>query len=338
MNSKEVKIVNNQTLSLCMIVKNEEQNLPCCLDSVLNIVDQLVIIDTGSVDKTVEIAQSYGAEVYFYPWNNDFSEARNESLKYAKGDWILILDADDELQASSAEHLLEFISETEYDAVGMIIRNIAPPNDIIKYMDDTRYRLFRNGMGYCFEQKVHNQIVPSIYRNGGKTIDSDLMIIHHGYTENFKRKAYRSLPLIEEALCNDPTNAYLQFKKGETLKAIGHISEAKAALLHLFKMDYKALPREIIETAYMRLAQIELAQNNYEKALGYSQKSLLINPKNALSIYLAGIARLYLGEISTAYEIFRYIDENYTEDFFDKGDLNNLLNLCSQISTYRVAQ
>jgi glycosyltransferase involved in cell wall biosynthesis len=329
---------NKPTLSLCMIVKDEERNLQRCLDSAVEIVDQVVIVDTGSTDRTVEIAQSYGAEVYFHPWNCDFSEARNESLKYARGDWILILDADDELDDASAGQIRRIIRETEYDAIGIIIRNIAPPNDIIKYMDDTRFRLFRNGMDFQYEQKVHNQIAPSIHRNGGKVYDSDLMIIHHGYSDNSRRKAYRSLPLIEETLHSDPGNAYMQFKKGETLKAIGKINEAREALLQLFKMDYKALPIEIIDTAYMRLAQIELAQNDYEKALFYSQKSLLLNPQNALSIYLAGIARLFLGEATMAYEIFRYIDENYSEDFFDKSDLTNLMNICSQVSSCRVVQ
>jgi glycosyltransferase involved in cell wall biosynthesis len=320
-----------------MIVKNEEQNLDRCLQSAAKIVDQIVIVDTGSTDRTVEIAQSYRAEIYQYPWKSDFSAARNESLKYASGPWILILDADDELASQSASQIRPLIATTEFDAIGIIIRTIAPPNDIIKYMDDTRYRLFRNGKGFQYEQKVHNQIAPSIIRNGGKTCDSDLLIIHHGYKENFQRKANRSLPMIEEALNSNPTNAYLQFKKGETLKALGRLSEAKQALMQLFSMNYKFLPPQIIEMAFMRLSQIELAQSNFEESLQYSHKCLLLNPRNALAMYLAGIARLYLGELRTAYEIFQHIDENYSEDFFDKKDLSTLINICTQVSAYQMA-
>jgi glycosyltransferase involved in cell wall biosynthesis len=324
-------------LSLCMIVKNEEQNLNRCLHSAAKIVDQIVIVDTGSTDRTVEIARSYQAEIYYHPWQGDFSEARNESLKYATGDWILVLDADDELEPESASQIRPLIATTEYDALGIIIRNIAPPNDIIKYMDDTRYRLFRNRKGFQYEQKVHNQIAPSIIRNGGKTFDSDLIIIHHGYKENFQRKANRSLPMIEEALNSNPSNTYLQFKKGETLKALGKLNEAKKALKQFFNMDYKFLPAQIIEMAFLRLSQIELAQSNFEECLYYSHKCLILNPRNALAMYLAGIARLYLGELRTAYEIFHHIDENYSDDFFDKKDLSTLINICTQVSAYQMA-
>jgi len=84
-------------LSLCMIVKNEEANLSRCLDSVKDIVDEIIIIDTGSTDNTVRIAESYGAKVFSIQWNDDFSEARNASLEKANGKWILLMDADDEL-------------------------------------------------------------------------------------------------------------------------------------------------------------------------------------------------------------------------------------------------
>ena len=86
-----------KTLSLCMITKNEEKNLSRCLDSIKDIVDEIIIVDTGSTDKTVEIAKSYGAHIYHYDWNNDFSKARNVSLQKATKDWILVLDADEVL-------------------------------------------------------------------------------------------------------------------------------------------------------------------------------------------------------------------------------------------------
>ena len=86
-----------KTISLCMIVKDEEEFLPGCLESVKEAVDEIIIVDTGSTDRTVEIAKSYGAKVYFHPWENDFSKARNYSISYATGDWIMYLDADEEL-------------------------------------------------------------------------------------------------------------------------------------------------------------------------------------------------------------------------------------------------
>src|SRR5690348_3827247 len=91
----------NDTISLCMIVKNEEKYLERCLKSVEGVVDEIIIVDTGSTDQTTEIAEKFGAKILRYQWNDDFSSARNYSLKNAKCDWILILDADEELDIQS---------------------------------------------------------------------------------------------------------------------------------------------------------------------------------------------------------------------------------------------
>ena len=96
-------------LSLCMIVKNEEERLAKCLDSVSELVDEMIILDTGSTDKTVSIAQSFGAVVPFFKWNNDFSAARNESLKYVNKDWVLVLDADEVLNKETIPNIKQAI-------------------------------------------------------------------------------------------------------------------------------------------------------------------------------------------------------------------------------------
>ena len=329
---------NNQStsdrplLSLCMIVKNEESVLERCLKSVADIVDQIVIVDTGSKDRTVDIARGYTSEIYTYPWHGDFSAARNESLRYAKGKWILVLDADDELSETSHWRLRPLIEKTQYDAIGIIIRNIAPPNDIVKYYDDTRYRLFRNRKGYRYEQRVHNQIAGSIFQNGGRAADSDLMILHHGYSENFQHKAIRSLPMIEAALMEDPENAYLHFKYGETLKALGKNEEARDALKEMFTKNWQKLSPEIIELAFMRLSQIELAFNNYESVLLYASKCLEINPFNIISQYVMGIAMLYEGKVLDASALFHHLDQTVSEDFLNKDHLHKLIQITDEIT------
>ena len=98
------------TLSLCMITKNEEQFLADCLNSVKNIVDEIILVDTGSSDKTVEIAKSFEAKIHFFEWCDDFAAARNESLKYATKEWILILDADEIISKSDGLKIKELIN------------------------------------------------------------------------------------------------------------------------------------------------------------------------------------------------------------------------------------
>src|SRR3989304_7047785 len=105
------------TLSLCMIVKNEEQFLGQCLDSVQDIVDEMIIVDTGSTDSTVEIARRYGAQIFHHPWQGSFSEARNYGLQYATGDWILQMDADEELEKADIPILKKVLRSDLYDAI-----------------------------------------------------------------------------------------------------------------------------------------------------------------------------------------------------------------------------
>jgi glycosyltransferase involved in cell wall biosynthesis len=112
------KKVKRPKISLCMIVKNEERYLDNCLKSVKDVVDEIVIVDTGSEDRTVEIAKNYTDKVYFHPWKNSFSEARNHYLKYAAGDWIFQIDADEELvredvSGVSSETMESFIMRAE---------------------------------------------------------------------------------------------------------------------------------------------------------------------------------------------------------------------------------
>ena len=98
-----------------MMVKNEEDLLPKCLESVQDHVDEIVVVDTGSTDRTVEIATSYGARVYSHPWEGDFSKHRNQSIDYANQEWILILDADEAVDKESVCHLRKILKEKNAD-------------------------------------------------------------------------------------------------------------------------------------------------------------------------------------------------------------------------------
>src|SRR5687768_16944509 len=93
------------TFSLTMMVRNEESNLPPCLGTVRDLVDEIVLIDTGSIDRTIEIAKSFGAKVVSFPWCDSFAAARNEALRHATGDWVFWMDADDRLDEANRVRL-----------------------------------------------------------------------------------------------------------------------------------------------------------------------------------------------------------------------------------------
>ncbi|MFM7790363.1 MAG: glycosyltransferase family 2 protein, partial [Microcystis panniformis] len=111
-------------LSLCMIVKNEAENLRRCLDSVKGVVDEMIVMDTGSTDDTIAIAKSYGAIVPSYDWRGNFSEARNKALKYVTCDWILVLDADEELNPAIVPKMRRAMEKEENLVINLIRHEI----------------------------------------------------------------------------------------------------------------------------------------------------------------------------------------------------------------------
>ena len=205
----------SNTVSLCMIVKNEERFLPACLKSVKDIVDEIILLDTGSTDNTLSIAKSFSAIIHFYKWNNNFSDARNESLKYATKDWILIMDGDDEFCSEDLETFKQLInSDLDENAVYFFETlnyggNSINDNDICVNLNP---RLFKNNHGFHYEGAVHNQLVNSLYSI--QDISCPIKIYHYGYLSDVmasKQKRSRNIPLLEEQLKQDPENKYAHF-------------------------------------------------------------------------------------------------------------------------------
>lgn len=212
-----VTFVNEKTLqtnqrkpsiSLCMIVKNEEACLDRCLKSVHEFVDEIIVVDTGSTDRTVEIAAAYGAKICHHPWENDFSKHRNQSLSYATGDWILQLDADEELFAGDGQKLRQTIAEGGADYYNCQFHDMNKDGSVhgVFYLR----RLFRNGMGMHFTQKVHNQL-----QTRGVEAYSSIRIRHYGYglsEDKMEAKHIRTTTLLKEILRDNPEDAYGHFQ------------------------------------------------------------------------------------------------------------------------------
>jgi tetratricopeptide (TPR) repeat protein len=191
-----------QTLSLCMIVKDEEKALPSCLESVVGLVDEIIVVDTGSTDRTVEIAKSYGAKVYFHPWEDHFSKHRNQSIGYASKDWILILDADEALAPGSHDAVREATKNDSIDSIYVLVRNTfdhgkgeAANNSI---------RLFRNDGLIRYEGRVHNRLVG--YTN---SLLYPVTIHHEGYNlsrEQSNKKFLRTTTLLKRDIEENPSH------------------------------------------------------------------------------------------------------------------------------------
>ncbi|MCB0226338.1 MAG: glycosyltransferase [Anaerolineae bacterium] len=207
------------SVSLCMIVKNEEAHLADCLTSVEDFATEIIIVDTGSTDRTVQIARSFGAKVKYFRWVNDFAAARNESIKEAQGDWVFWMDADDRLSPETVTRLKQAVICGQADAyICRVVSQGQGPNQSSASVD--HMRLFRNGLGLQFEQPIHEQIAPMAKRLGLTIAHTDITIDHLGYaadSETLKAKARRNRAVILQCLDQQPDNLYWRFHLGVNL-------------------------------------------------------------------------------------------------------------------------
>lgn len=247
-------------VSLCMIVKNEENYLPTCLNSIKDIVDEIIIVDTGSTDRTIDIAKSFGAKVYYFKWTNSFSEARNESLKYATKDWILILDGDDEFQTESQENFRDLLNK-------QLDENAIYHFETLNYYGSTidensittnlNPRLFKNNQETHYEGEIHNQLVYS--KNKYNTICKSVKIHHYGYMSksiDSKDKRTRNITLLNEQIKKNPDNSFAHFNLGTEYSAL---NDSKTALDHY----YKSYEKFDAENGYSYLLIFRIVFLNY---------------------------------------------------------------------------
>lgn len=193
-------------ISLCMIVKNEERFLPTCLESCAPHVDEIIIVDTGSTDRTIEIAESFGATIYHYKWDDDFAAARNKSISHATKAWILQLDADEVITDQSWEWFYDSYPWNSCHGYDLIIDNIIDLNSGELGQSNRMTRFFKNHQNYRYQHKVHEFIqIPTDQREL-----SDAHILHKGYadTKLNKQKLERNEKILRQQLNknpNDPT-------------------------------------------------------------------------------------------------------------------------------------
>jgi glycosyltransferase involved in cell wall biosynthesis/Flp pilus assembly protein TadD len=205
---------NDIRISACLIVRDEEANLPRCLGSLRGAVDELIVVDTGSQDRTVELAEQHGARVVHFTWCDDFAAARNESLRHASGHWILWIDADDELLQLEPD-ALRALTAQPYEAHWLQVQSLAADTGEVGAVT-TQCRFFRNGLGMRFQGRVHEQLtVPPDCRSQTPTT---VMVRHWGYIPSgdvLDRKCERNRRLLQLEIAGRPTNPFLYYMLGK---------------------------------------------------------------------------------------------------------------------------
>ena len=209
-NNEKVPPPGRKRLSVCMIVKNEEKHLANCLRSVQSIADEIVVVDTGSTDKTITIARQFNAETHHFRWCDDFAAARNFARSKATGTWILQIDADEELLLEDEAEIKKLLEQQEIDIFFVAIHNksssvFGDNQPVIHFLP----RLFRNRPELIYENPVHENL-----RLQGKYKLANIKLLHHGYNmdeEFLAEKRARNARILLEKLSENPQDAKINF-------------------------------------------------------------------------------------------------------------------------------
>ncbi|OIQ02505.1 MAG: hypothetical protein AUK55_00605 [Syntrophobacteraceae bacterium CG2_30_61_12] len=291
-------------ISLCMIVKDEQQLLARCLDSVRHVVDEMVIVDTGSRDRTREIASSYGARMVDFTWTNDFAAARNVALGHASGDWILCLDADELLKMPvGGSGLDQLAAADEADAYSVPIQN-----NKLEGGFEFHYaiRFFRKLPGIRFIGKVHERVDESLFHEQARIRQAPFSIEHTGYAippEEMEEKLKRNAKLLQDQIEQDPGNCFAHYYLGLTW--IG-LKEFDKSFLHLRRARQLG-PATINLSCLIDniLAYHYLDREDYLTAATIARRSLRALPEQNTAKLFLGIALFNQGSHREALPLLR---------------------------------
>ncbi len=291
------------SVSLCMIVKNEERMLERCLSSVRHLADEMVIVDTGSTDNTKEIAAQFGARVYEYEWDGCFANARNAALEQARMDWILLMDADDEFEYEDTQKLLDLMEHGEgsvcfFQTLSFMGR-VPDKNSLVANLN---VRLIRNHMGLKFQGCIHEQI--GMEHGGHKAVISDIRVYHYGYLDGAiqeKKKRERNISLIQKELDKNPDDAFMLFNMGNEYFALERVQEAFTC----YRKSYEDFDpkRGYSPKLIVRLMTCNDLLGNTEEMLRLADEGLRLYPDYTDLVFLRGTALLrqekYLAAIAS---------------------------------------
>ena len=282
-----------QTISLCMIVRNEEKYLEQCLNSVKDIVDEIIIVDTGSTDKTKEIAKKFNAKIFDFKWVDDFSAARNESIRHATKEWILVMDADELVEKQDLTKIKDALKGSDGIA-GFSLEQRSYLNNFFEgavknnsefelvenyqfYIPHHLVRLFKNKSGLYFKHRVHELVEDSIKEKNFKYKKIDAVLHHFGSVKNEKLisgKTEQYSKIVLKQLEEEPNNARYNYQAARMYLGKNNFTNA----LKYFEKTAKINPG--YKLVFSEIAKIYLRMNDKNMIIQYFKKSMKQNPDN----------------------------------------------------------
>jgi len=287
-------------LSAALIVRDEEQQLGGCLESIQSLADEIVVVDTGSVDHTVDVARRFGARLEHFQWNDNFSDARNRVLDLVCGEWVLYIDADERVLPCNLAEARAQLDDSAYAAYEVLLR----PRP--RYTPYKILRLFRSDPKIRFQGAIHESIWPAVQAHCGGRMrvgHSPLLLEHVGYEGDQSRKHRRNLPLLQAALQADPTRIYCWCHMADIHAASGERDLAIHSLetaLRMVRTKHQLSPDDSLP--YLRLIHLGIEA-------GSDVSTLLVEasdrfPGNAQLLWLKGRAHMSSANYELAIPLF----------------------------------
>lgn len=286
--------MSQPVLSLCMIVRDSSRTLPACLQSIRPWVDEIIVVDTGSVDDTREIARSFGAQVHEFPWIDDFSAARNVSLGHATGRWLLWMDADDTIDADNGRCLRALAyGQHGPNVLGYIVQVKCPSpcldgGEQVTVVD--HLKLIQNHPQIRFEGRIHEQVLGAVRRLNGEIGWTDLFVVHSGvdYSPQAKqRKLERDLRILQLDLAERPNHPFVLFNLGMTYEDAGDPVQAVSWLEKCLALSQ--FQESHVRKAYALLVGSLNALGRVEEARQRCSEGLKHFPKDSELLFRQGI-------------------------------------------------
>ncbi len=325
-------------ISACIISKNEEKNIERCLKSLISAVDEIIVVDTGSSDNTIEIAKKYTKNIFSINWEDDFSKARNFSLDKAKEEWALIIDCDEELTKESIPILKDLSTNKEFDGFGVIVSNVIGGQEAYEVQG---LRFVRNKKEYRFHGPIHEQIGDTIVKAKGEysVLSSKIKFIHYGYEIDEKieaLKTQRNLRILNK-VCEEEKDSLYYLHLGNEYVRSNDLDKAKNFYTKSLSLATKDSPH--YTQLCHKLIDVYVKIKDFKSGLMYSTIMLKDFPDFKALLFLNAICNIEVRDYSKALNsLIKYrqapksLSKYPNVDYESANDIDGLIkkleNLC----------
>ena len=288
-----------QTLSVCMIVRNEAKNLPECLENIREVASEVIVVDTGSGDDTIEVAKGLGAKVFEHPWCDDFSDARNVSLARASGDWLLWLDGDDRMEEEDCRKVAELVERPKDKCFYFVLVGSESGSAQCHQL-----RMVPNLPGVAFRGRIHEQLAPSLSKLGIEAENTNVRVVHTGYADmdRIDEKGERNLRILKKQVEEQPNDLLSRFYYGYA-HALTDPALAMSELESLVaKMEEVGLFTDLYRHTCLTLG--EICEHNERLDDAYDSYQILLErcPDYTLGHFLVARCAIARGQYAEAKE------------------------------------